>query len=69
MGGDAGREDEWILDGTGDGNRQQEKDITNSRSLVPESVPPSSEELDPDEPTRSPLPRLPVRDTEVISDR
>jgi hypothetical protein len=46
-----------------------QKDTTNSRSLVPESVPPSSEELDLDEPTRSPLPRLPVRDTEVISDR
>jgi len=46
-----------------------QKDTTNSRSLVPELVPPSSEELDPDEPTRSLPPRLPVRDTEVISDR
>jgi hypothetical protein len=46
-----------------------QKDTTNARSLVPESVPPSSEELDPDEPTRSLPPRLPVRDTEVISDR
>jgi hypothetical protein len=46
-----------------------QKDTTNPRSLVPESVLPSSEELDPDEPTRSPPPRLPVRDTEVISDR
>jgi hypothetical protein len=46
-----------------------QKDTTNSRSLVPESVLPSSEELDPDEPTRSLPPRLPVRDTEVISDR
>jgi hypothetical protein len=46
-----------------------QKATTNARSLVPESVPPSSEELDLDEPTRSPLPRLPVRDTEVISDR
>jgi hypothetical protein len=46
-----------------------QKDTTNFRSLVPESVPPSSEELDPDEPTRSPPPRLPVRDTEVISDK
>jgi hypothetical protein len=46
-----------------------QKDTTNSRSLVPESEPPSSEELDPDEPTRSPLPRLLVRDTEVISER
>ena len=48
---------------------KKQKDTTNSRSLVPELVPLSSEELDPDEPTRSPLPRLPVRDTEVISDR
>lgn len=40
-----------------------------NRSLVPGRVSPSSEELDPDEPTRSPLPRLLVRDTEVISDR
>ena len=45
------------------------KDFANSRSLMPELVSPSSEELDPDEPTRSPPPRLPVRDTEVISDR
>lgn len=45
------------------------EDIANSRSLMPELVSPSSEELDPDEPTRSPLPRPPVRDTEVISDR
>ena len=46
-----------------------QKNTTNSRSLVPESVLHSSEELDPDEPTRSPLPRPPVRHTEVISDR
>ena len=44
-------------------------DEANLRSLVPGRVSPSSEEPDPDEPTRSPLPRLPVRDTEVISDR
>jgi len=44
-------------------------DEANFRSLVPGRVLPSSEEPDPDEPTRSPLPRLLVRDTEVISDR
>jgi len=44
-------------------------DEANFRSLVPGRVLPSSEEPDPDEPTRSPLPRLPVRVTEVISDR
>jgi hypothetical protein len=39
-----------------------------SRSLDPSRPSPSSEELVLDEPTRSPLPRPPVRDTEVISD-
>jgi len=57
-------------DGIGRGGMaNSRKDNANSRSLMPELVSPSSEELDPDEPTRLPPPRLPVRDTEVISDR
>lgn len=51
------------------GNAVHSRTTLTTRSLVPDRVLPSSEELVPDEPTRSPLPRLLVRDTEVISER